>query len=287
MRIANIVTVLTLALLVFQQAASAQSDSVLRWKLEKGQKYKVISEQKMTNKVDTPMGVQEMPMEMTATIEWEVTDAKDGNFKVKQVVKRLQMAMESPFGSINIDTDDKDQEADGQMAMIADQISQAVGEETELEFNERGQVKKKEKSGDAEQNMGPFMMGDNSDLSSQLFFDLPEAAATAGMTWKQKVENEVPGGEIVMDSQFKYIGQSSNLHEIEMESEVSGGMAQGPQQVDIDEGSMKGKLYFNNETGCLERAEMNQEMIMVMDAGGIEITITNETETKTTFELVK
>ena len=289
MRLMKISTLaLALVALVFQcQMASAQSEGLLRWKLSKGQKFKVVSEQKMSNTVELPMGVQEMPMEMTATMEWEVVEASEDKFVVKTVMKRIQMSMESPLGSVNIDTDEEDQEADGQMAMMADQLANAIGEENEIEFNARGQVVKKEDDEDAdEESMGPFMMGDSSEMA-QMFFDLPEQAVSKGLTWKQKTENAVPGGEIVMDSNLEYVGLSENLHEIGVESEISGGMSQGGQQMDIDEGSMKGKIFFNNAAGYLERAELEQEMVMMMDAGGIAITITNESKSKMKFEPIK
>jgi len=287
MRFKTLSLSVAVALIGLVHTVTAQSDDVLRWKLEKGQKFKIVSDNDAKTEVDTPMGVQKMPMKMTMTMEWEVVGADEGNFKVKQVLKRIQMSMDSPLGQIEIDTDEEEQEMEGPMAQMLSGMQDQIGEETMLEFNSRGVVKKSKK-GDDEEEQGMMMMGNSSDIAGQTFFEFPKEAVSKDMKWSQKMENEVPGGEIVMDNKYAYSGVGeSSMHEIKVEGEMSGGMAQMGQQMDIDEGSMKGTIFFDNKAGYLKKAEMEQEMVMLMDAGGMELTITTTSKSKTTFELQK
>ena len=64
----------------------------LQWKLQKGQRFSIVTDQKMVTKMNIPgAGLQEMPMNQSAEVEWKDTDSDDKTFVVQQTIKRIPM----------------------------------------------------------------------------------------------------------------------------------------------------------------------------------------------------
>ena len=71
-------------------------NNVLRWKMEEGQKFKVEMTMSAEQKMNTPGGAMEIPVEQVAYMDWEVKKVEDGKFQMTQKITRMKMNMDSP-----------------------------------------------------------------------------------------------------------------------------------------------------------------------------------------------
>ncbi len=279
------------ALLGFVANATAQSKDVLRWKFEKGQKFTVVSENDSKTEIDTPMGAQEIPNKMTTTMTWEVLGAKDGNYKIKQTIDRIKIKTSIPFaGDIEWDSDDKDSEPEGMARQMVAQFKKMVGQSSELQFNSRGQVKKKDKS---DSKGGAMSMNMTADIASQMFIEFPEGAVQKGKSWEQKIKNDIGDqGSMTMKNKYTFQGKEKSssmkeIYKIGLKGEVEMEMDQGPVSMETDEGTVEGTLYFDATAGCLVKAELKQKLVLSMDAGGQNMSMTTSGKSKMTITPAK
>ena len=274
------------AILGLVSNVSAQSKDVLRWKFEKGQKFTVVSDSDAKTEIDTPMGAQEIPNKLTTTMTWEVVEAKDGNFKIKQTVDRIKVKTSIPFaGDIEWDSDDEDSEPEGMARQMVAQFKKMVGKSSELQFNSRGQVKKKDK----EESKGGMSMNMAADIASQMFIEFPEGAVQKGKSWEQKISNDIGDqGSMTMKNKYTFQGKEKSssmkeVYKIGLKGEIEMEMDQGPVSMETDEGKIDGTLFFDAKAGHLVKAEISQKIVMSMDAGGQNMTMTSTGKSKMTI----
>jgi hypothetical protein len=99
----------------------------LQWKLQKGQRFSLVTDQKMVTKMNVPgAGLQEMPMNQSAEVEWKVTDSDDKTFVVQQTIKRMKISMKSAFVNVDYDSDGEPS-TDPVTKQIAKGMEQLIG----------------------------------------------------------------------------------------------------------------------------------------------------------------
>ncbi len=284
----SIAFIVTAFALLIASPLKAQTGPVLRWKLEKGQKFEIVSANDSKAEIETPMGTQKMPSKMTTTSTWEVVGVDDGKIKIKTVVQRIQMSMSNPFaGEISYDSDDDEADQDQMTAQLAASFKQLIGKETTVTINDRGIVQKSDEDKDEDEGGNAMAMMMSSEMTSQMFFQLPEKAVAKGDSWNQTIETKNNGGSVKMKNKYTYDGKAGSgtkdIHKIKLEGEVEMDIEDSNVAMELDESSVKGTLFFDKSNGYMTKAEMEQKMVMQIEAGGISMTNTSESTIKTTI----
>ena len=129
------------------------------------------------------------------------------------------------------------------------------------------------------------------EMTSQVFFQLPDKPVSKGESWKQKIETDNDAGKITLDNKYTYNGKDDSsgnvVHKIILDGKVDMKMEQQGVQMETDEGSVKGTLYFDSTAGYLTKAELKQEMVLEMEAFGQSMTNETKAEMKITVKPIK
>lgn len=285
-----------MATLVFASSgtANAQSDA-LRWQLKEGQRFDMVTTQKINTSIDAGFGKMEIPMTMIVDMEWLVEEAKGEEFRIEQRITRMRMEMTLPMGQGEMSVDTKEEGSGGMDGMMGmPDFKAMIDVPFHMTMNSQGKVTSFEVPD--ELNMGgqggpgfsPQSMKQMAALTS-----FPDKPVSKGDSWESNDSFEMEGmGEMKMENKFTYEGTESvdgkEVSKIDVNTnmtlEADGG---GEFQMAIDNAEFKGKMFFDNVAGHLVKITGKQKMEGGMDAGGQNMSMTMTMEQETVMKLKK
>ena len=120
---------------------SAQAETLLRWKFEKGQKTRMVITQEMQMK----MVMQEKPIQMTNTSTMEFNMAvtaldEQGVASMSMTADRIRMKMKGPQGVIMEYDSQSDKKPEGMAAMMAPMFKGMLGKPYTTKMDSRGKI---------------------------------------------------------------------------------------------------------------------------------------------------
>lgn len=262
------------------QPVLAQSE-VLSWKLEKGQSFKLVIEQKMKQVIKgLPTGDQEMPMSTAIEMTWNVTDSNADGFTVEQIIDRFQMSMDSAM--FNIDFDSADKEAansnDPMTKAMTENMGKIVGQKFIQTMNRRGEITNVEVPPGLDGGQGGFdLTGDAiKQMTTQAALIFPEGPLSVGKTWESNMDVDMNQMKMKAKNVYRYEGQESvggrNLHKIHLttETEIEGGPDGA--EISIEEQDNQGTIFFDAKEGRIDSSKGEQNMVMSLGISGMSMT---------------
>lgn len=281
---------IALGVCIFSAANVYGQSKVLRWNLKEGQNFKIEIVQEQTQKMNTPQGEMEIPMNQTVNIDWKVSGVEDEKFHITQVIKRIQMTMDAPMMEMEYDSDAE--EAEGMGAQLAGVIDPLIDAEISFKMDARGNVSDVEIPEDVLEEMEA---GSNGMMGAQMFsadsikqfvnqagLVLPEDPVSGDTAWSHEVSQDNPMMTMNITSDYKYVGEEEvdgkKIHKISVSSNVELEDVETPfgGSIEIDEQESNGEIWFDNEAGYLTGSKSTQTMIMLMDIMGQEMDMESE-----------
>lgn len=257
----------------------------LRWKLKKGQKFKVQLGQEMKQVLDMGAGQQEMPMRFAMYMSWNVDEATESEYTVTQTIDRITMGMSLPgMGEVEYDSA-SEEEPEGFAQSFAGSLSPLIGVKIVQTINGRGQSVKCEIDAEAlakleSGNMGAQFASEDmlKNMIAQSACVFPEEDIQKGANWEDQFSVKNQFGEMITKAKYTYDGNEQvdgkSVEKISVVSEVAmEPSGESPVEVEITKQDNKGTVYFDNAAGYVSSATMNQTMTMVIQAMGQEINV--------------
>jgi hypothetical protein len=280
-------------------ATATATDAKLRWKFTKGKKYRLEMKQDMTQN----MMMQNQPMETsnktTTYMTWEVVDVDEaGTAAIESKVERMTMAMNTPMGQFDIDTDEKE-DPPGMGAQIAASIRPMIGVTFSQNMDTRGKISdvvipEGALAGMKNQMGGMGMSADQlKEMTSKVSPVFPEEDMEIGKSWNQVSESNSPVGTIEVDNTYKYEGTTTVGDELVHRIGIVTKMAfpaepnEMGMMIKVTEQDTKGTLYFSQTKGQLMKSEVDQDMTMNITAAGHDIVQKMKQKVTATFTEVK
>ncbi len=289
-----IVTAFTLLLAIGSGTLQAQSADLLRWKLKAGDKYEIEMTQSATQELDLG-GPQTIQSDFTMRMSMTVDAAREHEFDVTQRIESIKFKMDSPFLQMEYDSA-SEEEPDAQTAMIADGFKPLIGLNVKQTINDRGESLKVDIDADklaaVEQNQmaGQFVTKDSfRQLLSANGLVFPENALTPGDTWDGTFEQSSGGVKMSTKSAFTLAGTEksaagnecqkiSSKHEITMVPDEN-----APVTIELKSQDSTGEFLFDNTAGRLDSATINQDLVMSIDQGGMQMDVKTKSKSKFTL----
>ncbi len=225
-RLRNVATPATALLCLLAMAATAAVPSVsaaepLRWKFNKGERFRYDMRQKMTNNVSVgggQAGTITTNMDQEMNMFWTIEDVNsEGNATIVQEFDRIKMTMGMPGGqSFSYDTD-SDEAPEGIAAMVAPMLKAMSECQIRVVMTPQGEILEAtvpEKFVKALQDApGAQMMGDMAtaeglaNISKQASMKFPAGDLVEGTSEEATIEIKNPMfGKQIVKSKFTYKG---------------------------------------------------------------------------------
>lgn len=261
------------------------------WKLQKGQRYAITTNQSMVTKMNIPgAGAQEMPMNQSSEIEWEVTDSDDKSFVVEQTIKRMKMSMKSAFVNIQYDSDEEPSN-DPVTKQIASSFQMLIGQPIGSKMTRQGKVIEvtlpEELSAKSATPNSPLSGAMLKTMFEQATIDFPETL-TVGGSWERSGDVDMNGMKMKSKMTFQYAGPTEvdgkKLEKFIVQAKVELADAPPGMQMTIEDKGNEGEVLFNPQTGCVDSTIMRQKMTMKIKVAGQTIDQELEGETITTIK---
>lgn len=261
------------------------------WKLQKGQRYAITTNQSMVTKMNIPgAGVQEMPMNQSSEIEWEVTDSDDKSFVVEQTIKRMKMSMKSAFVNIEYDSDEEPSN-DPVTKQIASSLEMLIGQPIASKMSRQGKVIEvtlpKELTDKPATPNSPLSGAMLKQMFEQATIDFPETL-TVGGSWERSGDVDMNGMKMKSKMTFRYAGPTEvdgkKLEKFIVQAKVELADAPPGMQMTIEDKGNEGEVLFNPQSGCVDSTIMRQKMTMKIKVAGQTIDQELEGETTTTIK---
>ena len=284
-------------------ATTAQAQTTLRWKFQKGETLNYELVQKSSSKISVNNQNIEIQSNQTIDTTWVVKDvSSDGQADVNQKFDRIRINMEAPNAKLEFDSKDG-KLPEGQLGKMLGPVLQALaGAEISFKMNARGEVTDvklpeqlvnaiKQMPGAGQGQAGMFSEDGIKKSIQQSTLPLPEEPLTPGKTWHQKTEVPTPPlGTMVIDNSYTFLGPDpqspDKLERIELGVVTSIKPSEGSQiQVKLKSQDAKGMFLFDNKKGYLNQTSLNQKLELVLTANGMDVTQTQESSV--TMRLVK
>jgi len=248
----------------------------LQWKLQKGQRFSLVTDQKMVTKMNVPgAGLQEMPMNQSAEVEWKVTDSDDKTFVVQQTIKRMKISMKSAFVNVDYDSDGEPS-TDPVTKQIAKGMEQLIGVAISSKMSRQGKVLEvmlPEELANKPADPASPLSGDTlKQMFEQATIDFPSDITKVGKTWKQSAEINLNGMKMKTDVTYRYDGQvevdGRKLEKFNLESFVT--LSEPPPGIDmtVEDNGSGGEILFDAKTGCIVSTKLTQNMKMKIKVAG-------------------
>jgi hypothetical protein len=258
-------------------AADARAQTLLRWKLQPGEKFRVEFSQK--SDLETTVGTKplKMSIDMTMDMNWSV-DAVDqqGVAQLTQSFSRLAMKMDIPgTGAIQFDSA-APAPAAGPAKDIAAAVAPLIGAPFVLKMNDRGEILEVKLSDEATKAFeaaaadarlkSVFSKESISETLRQSSAVLPEKPVQMGESWNVVTQTASPLGLVKQASTYTYDGTESRddrtLEKIKVESTLTLDKQQDPSspKIVLKEQQQSGTLYFDPAAGRFVDSEITQKL---------------------------
>jgi Family of unknown function (DUF6263) len=271
---------------------TAQAQTTLRWKFQKGEKLGYVMNQKSVTKMNANNQIIEITTAQVIDTTWVVKDIKtDGLAEVTQSFDRVRFDMDMP--GIKVAYDSKDGKLpEGPVGQALGPVLKALaGAEITFNMNGRGEVtdvKVPEQVLTAIKGIqgagagGMFSEDGIKKTIMQSTIALPQEPVSRGKNWHQKSEMPTPPiGVTSVDNSYTYQGIDSqgsgrlDRIDVSVDTEIKPDK-DAPVQVKLKSQDSKGMLLFDNEKGHLTETTLTQKLEMALTVMGMEITQNQE-----------
>jgi hypothetical protein len=262
------------------------------WKLQKGQKYAIITNQSVVTKMNIPgAGAQEMPMSQNSEIEWKVTESDDKSFVVEQTIKRMKMSMKSAFINVEYDSDEEPSN-DPVTKQIASSLEMLIGQPFASKMTRQGKVIEvtlpKELTEKQTTPNSPLSGSMLKQIHEQATIEFPESLSN-GATWERSFDNvDMSGMKMKSKMTYRYDGPTEvdgkKLEKFSVQADVELTEAPPGMELTIEDQGNEGEILFDPQTGCVHSTAMRQKMTMKMKVAGQTIDQELASETTTTIK---
>ena len=270
--------------------AHAQSNS-LAWKLEKGQKFEVFTDQ--TIKTVMLIGDQTVETKVVsqAWADWDVVGESDGIADIESTIRRMKIDTDAMGNKSIVDTEGEIAEGPGSVEAM-EMVLPMIDETITMKVSERGkmeEIKMPEAIGDAVDSMLGAQTQQMLKASMEnSLLEFPETALEVGKGWDKTINTPSPIGEMKIVTSYIYQGETTKdgltLHQFDVDIKMDFGDSK---MIAIDSQDTTGAIYFDENAGRIHSSEVNQKVEMTVEAGGQSIKQTlNQTATGT-FTLKK
>jgi hypothetical protein len=299
------------ALLPSSPARAGEEKVDLRFRLEKGQEYKVLT----TMEQEIVQWLQGNEMEVLQTIgigqTLKVTDVDDkGAMTVAATFGPVAMKMEGPQGSFEFDSEDPPDE----VPLAAQGMAAILGCSFTMKFTPKGKIEELTGVDEMLDKMFEGIELPDGELKDKMLEDMkkqfgadalkemmenmmamfPDKPVGVGDFWKQKV-TITRGFPMVIESTYTLAGREDGVAELEVESTIEPNadaepMKVGPMSMKFKlKGTQEGTLKINEATGWFVEGKMTQEMegetiISGAPGQGEEMSIPMRIKSTITFE---
>jgi len=289
--------------------AAASAQKVLRWKLAKGEKYKVAVAQDLSMNMTMFGKPIKMTTDMDIEIRWTVNDVNDkGVASINQKIERVVMAMDAPnVGKIKYDSASED-EPEGMAKQIAKGIRPLVGIEFVQQMNALGEVlsvKLTDKAAAALKESGagdPLKQmleeGGLNQMAGHAGTVVPEKAVAVGDTWTKSTELTLPQGKFKAEAVYTYEGteqrEGKTLDKIGVAMKmkigedgtlkIKAGPGGGETTLTVKDQKHTGAMYFDSAAGRFVETNIKQEMTFQTSVGEMKFDQNVVSNTKMTIE---
>lgn len=278
---------LCLVALLPKQATGAEAP--LTWKFAPGDEHHYRMNQKMDMTMDLgPAGEMKTGVTQIMDMVWKVEAVDEkGGAKLSQQMKRVQMDVQAPGqAAMKYDTDSAE-EPTGFATMLAPMFKALVSAPFKFTMSPRGEIHEveiPEKIAAAVKGMpGGEMMGNM--MTDKGFKQMMQQAALVlpkpeelipGHEWTTSMEMPNPQlGKITTRMTFTYKGsRKTKGQELEVfvpKLEMEFGDGNAAAMIKVEDQKTSGEILFNRTAGRLESSLLNQDMTMVINAGGREM----------------
>ncbi len=290
-----LVATLAVPISCYSQATTSATDSQLRWKFKKGQKYRV----EMTQLMQQNMMMQNQPMDTennsNTTMTWTVTDvSEDGMASIEATIDRMTIDMKTPMGEFKIDSNEKN-DPPGMAQQIGAAIRPMIGVKMQQKVDARGKVHdvvipEEALAGLPQGPAAGAVMDKNQmqEMITKFSAEFPVKALEVGDTWEQTSKASSPIGELTASSTYNYEGittiDNKLLHRIGVSMEMA--FPDKPNAmgivVKVVEQDTKGTMFFDQQEGQLVNSEVEQAMKLSISVATHEM----QQDIKTTMKIL-
>ena len=260
---------------------SAQAETLLRWKFEKGQKTHMVITQEMQMK----MVMQENPVLMTTTstmeFDWEVTALDEqGVATMSMTTDRIRMKMKGPQGVMMEYDSQSDKKPEGMAAMMAPMFKGMLNKPYTTKMDSRGKILEMKLPQGLAESMNKLpggaqlgsMFTEESMKGMAEIATFPEKPLKPDDTWTRTATIKNPvGGDMITETTFRYVGSEvrdgRELEKITMDVKMRVGEG-GNVKMKITDQATKGTIYFDNAAGQFVSSESKSKMKMKISVLG-------------------
>ena len=272
------------------------TDSTIRWKFSKGQKYKLKMNQLMTQSMTLQGNPVQTTNNTTTYMTWDVKEVNDeGVALVESTVERMTMSMNTPMGQVEIDTD-TESDAAGMATQIGSVVRPMIGVKMTQKMTPRGaisdvQIPEEALAGLKNSQVGQSAMNIDQikEMSTKVSPVFPEEELKIGDSWNQTSTTKMPIGSIAIDNTYKYEGTTTVddrlAHRIGITMKMDFPKSEGV-EITVSDQDTTGTLYFDQEKGSIIKSEVDQDMTLKIIAGTHEVDQRIEQKMTATFEEV-
>lgn len=272
-----------IGVLLFALKADAQVE--LRYKHKAGEKRTYLTEQKMNMKMNVRGMDIETKVDQTIEISWETKKVDDrGVADMEMRVDRVKMSLDSFGGAFEVDSAAL-KDAKGPVEKVLNQVVATLATaKIKLRKDALGNISDVEIPEDVLKKLRDIPdAGAGESLNESTFRGMTEGGIIFPMTiakgksWEQKQKIDLPVGKMTGETKYTYEGQEDRgdrkvekiafVPEMKLEPDMNAKF-----KVAIKKGDGKGTVYFDNKTGTVLEQNMEVNMQMEIEVGGMAIT---------------
>jgi hypothetical protein len=281
---------LALAILAVSTVSAPGADVELRWKFRKDQPYHYVLTQGTEISMKVANNNLSTKMSQVSDMTWNVKAVRpDGSAEMTQTIDRMQIKVEGPTGSFEVDSKQKPEAAQAApVESMRKLITGIVGVPIDFVMSARGEmvsvnvpakfIEAMNSAGPAGQAFaGAFSEKGLKQLIEQSSVLLPEKPVAPGTTWVQKRSVESPMlGNMDIETTYTDKGETAgkpDLHKIDGAVKIQFRQPDNAQlSVKVTSQDNSANYLFNTISGHLSRSDVKQKMQMEISAQGQSFT---------------
>lgn len=237
---------------------------VLRWGMQKGQKFSVEAVQETVTEVEGPLGKSgKMPSSLTVRQDWEVTESDDTTLILLQTFQSLKMETTIPnAGKISVEVPGPEPES-----IIAKQIhanlSELIGRQLRLQMDRLGNVKKFEfielPSTDEMPVANQFLTKESLKNAVGQMVQFPKTTRALGETWGTTTKAPQANGTAEVNTEFsllEMVPDHPRWIKIGVAPKLT--LAIKDDAMTVDEQSSEGHIIYDDELALVRETSLKQ-----------------------------
>ncbi|MBL8891354.1 MAG: hypothetical protein JNL67_15345 [Planctomycetaceae bacterium] len=248
---------------------------VLRWGMQKGQKFLVEAVQETVTEIESPLGKSgRMPATLTVHQEWEVLESDEQSLTLLQTFLDLQLET-TLVGAGKVSADTKAPEPESPIAkQMHANLSELVGRQLKLHANRLGQVSKFEfvepAVTEAPKNQ-QFLTKENLKNAVGQMVQFPKATRAVGETWGTTIKSPQPNGTAEVSTEYTLLEILPNQPrwlKIGVAPKLT--LTIKDEAMVVEEQSSEGHIVYDDELALVRETFLKQAFVFVVksDEGG-------------------